>query len=61
MLFVEVQTDKKSPKLEASNLTKDVAESTLTDKEKKIIDEAVNSGKDVDIDVYLAIRDINIS
>ena len=54
----EVQTDDKSPKLEASNLTKDVAESTLTDKEKEIIDEAVNSGKDVDVDVYLAIRDI---
>ncbi len=54
----EVKTDEKSPKLEASDLTKEVAESTLTDEEKAIIDEAVNEGKDVNVDVYLAIHDI---
>ncbi|MBQ8983450.1 MAG: hypothetical protein IJ079_07650, partial [Lachnospiraceae bacterium] len=54
----EVHTDEKSPKLETSDLTKEVAESTLTDKEKAIIDEAVNDGKDVNVDVYLAIHDI---
>ena len=54
----KVQTDEKSPKLETSDLTQEVAESTLEDKEKAIIDEAVNSGKDVNVDVYLAIRDI---
>ncbi|MBR1567769.1 MAG: InlB B-repeat-containing protein [Lachnospiraceae bacterium] len=53
----EVKTDEKSPKLETSDLTQEVAESTLTDKEKAIIDEAVNDGKDVNVDVYLAIRD----
>ena len=55
----EVRTDENSPEVKPSNLTKEFAESTLSSEEKAVIEDAINNGEDVKVDVYLAIKDIS--
>ena len=55
----EVKKDEKSPEVKAANLTNEFAESTLSNEEKTAIDEAINNGEDVNVDVYLEIKDIS--
>ena len=55
----DVRKDDKSPEVKAANLTDEFAESTLSDEEKALIDNAVDHGKSVDIDLYLDIKDIS--
>ncbi len=55
----EVKKDEKSPEVKAANLTDDFAESTLSSEEKTAIEEAINNGEDVKVDVYLEIKDIS--
>ena len=55
----EVKKDEKSPEVKAANLTNEFAESTLSNEEKADIEDAINNGEDVDVDVYLEIKDIS--
>ena len=55
----EVKKDEKSPEVKAANLTNEFAESTLTSEEKADIEDAINNGDDVKVDVYLEIEDIS--
>ena len=55
----DVKKDEKSPEVKAANLTDEFAESTLSNEEKTAIDEAINNGEDVNVDVYLEIKDIS--
>ena len=55
----DVKKDEKSPEVKAANLTDEFAESTLSNEEKTTIDEAINNGEDVNVDVYLEIKDIS--
>ena len=55
----EVKKDEKSPEVKAANLTNEFAESTLTSEEKADIEDAINNGEDVKVDVYLEIEDIS--
>ena len=55
----EVKKDDKSPEIKTSNLTDEFAESTLSNEEKAAIEEAINNGEDVKVDVYLEIEDIS--
>ena len=55
----DVKKDEKSPEVKSANLTDEFAESTLSNEEKTTIDEAINNGEDVNVDVYLEIKDIS--
>ena len=55
----DVKKDEKSPEVKAANLTNEFAESTLTSEEKADIEDAINNGEDVKVDVYLEIKDIS--
>ena len=55
----EVKKDEKSPEVKAANLTDEFAESTLSNEEKADIEDAINNGEDVKVDVYLEIEDIS--
>ena len=55
----EVKKDEKSPEVKAANLTNEFAESTLSNEEKADIEDAINNGEDVKVDVYLEIEDIS--
>ena len=55
----EVKKDDKSPEIKTSNLTDEFAESTLSNEEKAAIEEAINNGEDVKVDVYLEIENIS--
>ena len=54
-----VNKDDKSPEVKPTNLTNEVVESTLSIEEKTAIEEALNNGEDVKVDVYLEIKDIS--
>ena len=55
----EVKKDEKSPEIKVTNLTDEFAKSTLSSEEKTVIEEAINNGEDVNVDVYLEIEDIS--
>ena len=55
----KVKKDEKSPEIKVTNLTDEFAESTLSNEEKTVIEEAINNGEDVNVDVYLEIEDIS--
>ncbi|MBQ8982456.1 MAG: InlB B-repeat-containing protein [Lachnospiraceae bacterium] len=55
----EVKKDEKSPDLKSSDLTEKFAESTLTAEEQTLIEDALDNGDTVEIDVYLSINDIS--
>ena len=56
-----VKKDEKAPDLKVANLTDEFAESTLSSEEKSMIEEALEQGKDVNVEVYVEISDISDS
>ena len=58
-IITDIKKDEKSPELKTADLTDEFAESTLSSEEKAEIEEAIEQGDSVDVEVYLKISDIN--
>ena len=58
-VITDVRKDEKSPDVKVSNLTDEFAESTLTAEEQTLIEDALNNGDAVEVELYLSINDIS--